>query len=239
MDLRVVVKSVVDKGKKSPFLNDFIFTCVKISVAALNKSKYREYVLAKTGLRTEDFAIDSVSDIFKENEGKYDYIVSYFKTQNINFMTVNEEILNTKLCALIISATNQKIVEVREDFGELYFKVKRAVHVHTSRKSGNYKKILFNNELCFYTCKEEELNDRKEIFPIELLQGKIHLLNFAGSKISNMVDTVFIILNSQDKYNKIIPYTELVQNISGFLKSKMENFMKDLENVHYYIEEET
>jgi hypothetical protein len=237
-DFKIIIKSVLDKGKSSPSLNDLIRTCINISIASLYKSRYKDFVLKKTGLGCEDFAIDAISEIFREVNGKYPYLNNYFENQNIDWKIANEDILNSKLCVLIVSATNQKIVETREEYGEIYFKVKRAVFVYLNRKKDIYKKIICNEKELIYSCNDKCLNPEKEEISTDKLIDILFKNNLSIGMISRIVDNIFIYINSEPQYFKAIPFLTLVSAIVEFLKHKMNNYLDDLKNVHYYIDEE-
>ncbi len=54
--MKQIILSVLNEGKLSPYLNDFIKICHKISIASFNMSKYKKFILAKVGISTVDFA---------------------------------------------------------------------------------------------------------------------------------------------------------------------------------------
>jgi hypothetical protein len=237
-DFKIILKSVLDKGKYSLFVNELFDTCVRISYAAFSKSKYKEFVLYKTGLTQEDFAIDAVSDIFKETKGKYLYFNNYFENQNIDWININDDFLNSKLRVLIVSATNQKIVETREEYGEIYFKVKRAVLIYVNRKKDIYKKFIYNEAELIYSCEEKDLNPEKEGIPTERLTEILFNYDLSKGMISKMVDIIFTYINNKAQYFKAIPFLTIVLAIVEFLKAKKKNYLDDLKNVHYYIDED-
>ncbi len=120
--MKSIIQSVIEEGNHSKSLNEFIKFCHRIATTTINISRYKNFLLEKSGLSVNDLAYDSIADLFICEKGKYIFLDSYFK--NILYCKTEDEILS-KLYALVISRTNQRIVELREEYGELYFKIKK------------------------------------------------------------------------------------------------------------------
>ncbi len=232
-----IIKSIIMEGSVSPYLNDFINICIKISLAALRKNSYKQYVLSKSGLSEKDFAIDAIADLFKNIDGKYIYLENYFLEIIDSIDTLPNEIIQSRLNALLISRTNQRITEIREEFDEIYFKVKRAVNLHLSRQKG-LKKIHYNGNLYFYVCGKEELVEEYPEISKELILNKLNSVHHKKLGVSNIVNIVIDFVDSQSDKLRAVSDTLLYQSISEFYKSRKRDYLHEVKNVHYNYNED-
>ncbi len=130
--MKEIIESVITEGAKSKRINDLINFCHKIAVTTLKISKYINFITEKSGLSISDLAYDVIADIFIVDNNRYLIIDNNF-SDLIREKNIKGEVITSKIYALVISRTNQKIVELREEYGELYFKIKRAIFLHISR----------------------------------------------------------------------------------------------------------
>jgi len=235
--MREQIISILKSGKDSPFLNSFIEICRNLSGTAINISKYREYILNKTGLSTKDLAVDCISDLFKDTNGKYLYINNYFDDIS-DLENIPEDILKAKLSAIIISRTNQRITEIREEFGEIYFKIKRAAYLHLKRHKDKYKKIIYKEITFVFSCDEKDLDFDKPFIPDDLILESLYLDNIKKYSVSKIVELVFEKLNFKQDYNQVINEIDLYRLITDFYKARMSDYLLEFEDVHYYSNEE-
>lgn len=232
--MKDVVISIITHGKNSPLLNDFINICVNLSHSAINISKYREYVLNKTGLSVRDLAWDSVADLFKDTDEHYYYINSQFEDLNSKLENTPEEIFKARLSALIISRTKQRITEIREEFGEIYFKVKRAVYLHFKRHRNVFKSIIYNECTYIYTCPKKELNLNKQEISDEVIMDILNSTNHTKYSVTKIINFIFENLNLRNDYIKAVVDTKLYKITAEFYKLRMADFMLETDYVHYY-----
>jgi len=231
--MRDIIISILVFGKNSPTLKSFIDLCINLSIASINVSKYRDYVLQKTGLSVKDLAYDCISDLFRETDGKYNYFNNYFSDIDYNSDNIPEEICKAKLASIVISRTNQRITEIREEFGEIYFRVKRAGYLHFSRNKTHYKRFIINEEDYIYSCNKIEINFLKNSIPDVELLGLLNSHNHSKYSVSKIIDFVFNEINKQRNYRKALKETEIYRLIADFYKSRMADHLLELEDVHY------
>jgi hypothetical protein len=238
--MKDILGSVLKYGKDSPSLNKFIELCLHLSLSAINISKYKEYILSKTGLSIKDLAYDSIADLFKQTDGKYLYIDNYCRDIKDKLDNVHEDIVKAKLSALIISRTRQRITEIREDFGEIYFRVKKAIYLHLKRNRDIFKSVIYNEDTYIFTCPENELDFKKEKIPNEFVLESLNSTNHTKISVTKIVDFIFEQINKEKYYRKALIDTDLYNITSEFYKLRREDFLSESENVPYFtIEEET
>lgn len=236
-DINDIIKSVISKGSNSHHLNDFIKMCLNLSLATLRRNIYRESVLSKTGLSERDFAFDAIADIFKNTDGKYKYLENHFSDVMSSIDNLPPEVIQAKLNALIVSRTNQRITEIREEFGEIYFRVKRAIHLHISRHK-NIKSTHFCGVQYFYICDDDELNEEHNEITQELILDKLNSVYHKKLSVSTIVDFVINFVNSQNEILRAISDNLLCQSVTEFYNLRKKDYLIELENVHYINYEE-
>jgi len=229
--MKDIIESVISEGIKSKRINDLVNFCHKIAVTTLKISKYSGFISEKSGLSISDLAYDVIADIFIVENNRYLVIDNNF-SDLIREKTIKSEVITSKIYALVISRTNQKIVELREEYGELYFKIKRAVFLHISRNK-NFKKFLYKSHCFIHTCNIKGLKENFLEFPEEELLEHLFARNTKKFSVSSTVNSVFEIINSQNKYAKVLSEVKLYFVISEFYKKRYESYLSDLKNVHY------
>ncbi|MCX7833501.1 MAG: hypothetical protein N2490_04750 [Ignavibacteria bacterium] len=227
--MKDVIISVIKEGERSHKLSELIDFCQKIAVTTINVSKYRNFIIEKSGLSINDLAIDVIADLFACEKGKYKFIDSCLK--RIIDSKSEDEIL-AKLYALVIARTNQRIVELREECGELYFKIKKAVKLFLNR-CNDYKKVFYKSTCYIYSCELSKLNPRLKEIPIEELLQLLFSLKFEKLSVASITSKALEIVNSQKKYLRAISEFNLYFVISEFYKCRLRDHLKDMENVHY------
>jgi hypothetical protein len=232
--MKDIVISIITYGKNSPLLNDFINICVNLSLTTINLSKYKDYILSKTGLTARDLAFDAVADLFKDTEEHYQYINCQFENLISNLEDTPEEIFKARMSALIISRTKQRITEIREEFGEIYFKIKRAVYLHIKRHNNIFKSFIYNECTYIYTCPEKELNLNKQEITDELIIDILNSTNHSKYSVTKIINFIFENLNRRNDYIKAVIDTKLYNITAEFYKLRMSDFIFDTDYVHYY-----
>lgn len=235
--LKEIIISILENGNKSPCLDEFIRICLKISYVCFIKSRYKDFICSETGLSCKDFAWDAIADLFKETNGKYLYFEKHFTKGNKKIYELSEEYIDAKLNAIVISRTTQRIREIREsDCNEIYLKIKDAVRLHISRKSGLISSLIYNKNEYYYTCNIKKLNCIEDEIPVEILVEEIFKVTNKITKISAITELVFQILNQQNIYSKAISEINLINSITEYFNRRLKDYKSN--NVHYIYNEE-
>ena len=238
--MKNIVYSILSLGVDSPHLNQFVEICTNLSIPVLNRSKFKEYILFKTGLSIKDLSRDLIADLFKVNNGKYIYIDNHFEDILENYKEIPAETIKAKLSTLVISRTNQGITEIRESFGEIYFRIKRSIYLHLTRHKEDFGKIIFKGNTYIFKCSEKEVKFDLEQIPVLTMLDYMYASNHKKYSITSITDYVFGILNGQNDYCKALMDTNLYNIVAEFFNSRMQDYISLPENVHYNnLEEET
>lgn len=233
ISLKEIVISVLEKGSTSIYLNKFINICFNISRETFLKSKFRDIVLEKTGLKVNDIAYDSIADLFKDTDGKYLYIEHHFNNNLKKISELKDDEILAKLYAITVSRTNQHITEIRKEYEENYFSVKKSIKLHINRHKDIYNLLIYDKIVYIFSCGEKELNFKKdkidEVFIIDYLNS----VNHGKNKITELLDFIYDKVNKQSNYCKAIDELILYQAVSNYFKARMSDFLSNMENVPY------
>ena len=220
-----VLDSVLNTGNSTPNLNNFIQTCLRISYAYFKASRFKEFIRAKTGCSDIDLAYDFIADLFEEKDGLYFRINSFFKNSNGQVKNLPEDMVKAKLASLVCSATNQRISEIREDFGENYFKIKKAVDICLERNGHSFKRIIYRNVLYIHNSISTKVNFSLTPFPPSLLLESLHGLNFRTRNIPEVLRGMFGIIDSQEEYCKAVEFTKMVNHVVDYFKQRFNDYI--------------
>jgi len=222
-EINLVLDSVLKQGKRSRHLTRFIKMCQKISIINLINSKYRDFLLKKTGCRLEDIALDLIADLFEEREGKFYQLNLYFTDILDTVKKIPEDVLHSKLVTLVRSGANQKISDIRQDFGECYFRVKKAVNICLTRKAQKFKKKVVNDSTYIYHSEEKDPDLSKLEYPQEQLLPELFKCKFKTYQVPEVMNNIYSIVNEQDEYSKALELNTLTNCVVGFYKRRLDD----------------
>jgi len=225
--------SVIVEGRNSPHKNDFIETCKKLAVKAFNSSFLRESILNNSGLSPEDVAVDIIADLFAEENGRYPSFNNYFGDTAGKISVCSEDELFAKLNALIISRANQRLTDIKDENGEIFYKVRKAVRIYFQRHKDDFHFIIYDKEKYFFNCKKELLDFDMPEFDENVLKNQLLTFNYKNYRIPEFINSLFLILNEQDIFLKTKNETSICKIITGFYKERLENYVKENKNVSY------
>jgi len=226
-----MLNSIITEGRFSCFLKEFILLCLKYALAALNRNYSKEAVLNLTGLSPNDIAYDIIADLFEQDEnGKFPVLVKYYKNSD-NLSELTEDEIKAKMYALIISRTNQRLSEMKEECGEIFFKVRKAVRIYIQRNNEKYKCIIYNETEYVYTCDRKTMNMDKQIMPCELLLNSIYAFDYRNYQIPVILESLFAVLNRQAEFAKTTEKNTLFKVITDFYKQRLINHVSESENI--------
>lgn len=181
----------------------------------------------KTGLCDKDLAIDYIADLFKEKNGYYYQFNHFFYKDRINLKSTNPDILKSKLLSLVCALVNQRITESREDFGESYFKVKKAIDIALDRNKGEFIRCIFRNEFYIHNSFSEKVNFKKLYIPNETLLFELHGCEFKTRSIPEVIRKCLNMVENQKFYCKAIEYSKLTQCISEYYKQRLSEYVRN------------
>lgn len=234
-----IIKSVLELGISSPLFNQFYDLCLKMAVAHLciNRNRQiRDELLRKMDYSLKDLARDCIDSLFETKENRLVQINAYFfrKYDNSIDLLHNDE-LQASLAVLVISKTNQELSHLREDFGEIYFKVRKCLSTLLARKKGLYKQIFINDRNFIFNNHLDVLDFKADQFPQQELLYELYQKKFRSYQIPEVVESIFNTINSQNTYCKAISQELLLDILNSFYKSRLDSFTA--QNVEYIINE--
>ncbi len=231
--MKDVLISVIVDGKNSPHRNLFIETCLKLAVKAFNSSILRESALNESGLSPADIAYDIIADLFAEENGKYASLNIYFGNTAEKINACPEDELNARLSALIISRTNQRLTDIKDENGEIFYKVRKAVRVFFQRNSSEYNFIIYDKEKYLFACGKSKLDFKLPEFEETVLINQLLTFDYRNYRVPEFIKNLFVILNTQDIFLKSISETKICNIITRLYKERLDNYVKENKNVSY------
>ncbi len=226
-----ILRDILEKGNKSIYLNDFISICCKISLQYLRKSCFHKNILRKEGIDEEKIALDLISDLFETNGDKFCILNRHFNKKITEIDNFTDEYAFASLVVLIRSRINQRISEIREDYGEIYFKIKKNYESFISRNHNEISETVFRDIFYVHSISQTDLRLDKEFLSQEILLDVLFGEKFKTHSIPELVRKTINFASARTEYSAAIPVTVLLNS----LKLYYENRLKDeiIKNADY------
>ncbi len=230
--------SVISTGERSPKLKQFHELCKQFSKACLclnNNRMIRDELLKKMDYSLDDLAYDCIDELFRTENNKFIELENYFnKKISGNIEEVHPDKISALFGALIKSKTNQQLSELREKFGDIYFKIRKAISTEIKRKNKVYVEIYsegkkfiglnHNTDLCMH------LPDISKNW----LLPKMFEIKLKKYEVTKMLFETLQIINSQNEYSKRIEDKMLFEILKDFYNSKINDVIE--KNVEYKVD---
>jgi hypothetical protein len=198
-----------------------------ISKITLLNSKYRDLLLKKTGCTVDDLALDLIADLFESRRGKYYYLNRYFEDINKNVMKLPKQVIASRLFSIISSAVNQRISDIRQEFGENYFKIKKAVDICLIRKPDSFKKKIIKENIYVYNCSSRSINLKFEQMPREYIIPELFKFEFRTHQVPEVMKNIYNVVNQQNEYSRALELTSLINCVVDFYRSRIEGHLNN------------
>lgn len=236
-----VLYSVLSDGERSVHLNSFVKTCTNITVLYLKKSVFVNDLLNKSGSTLNQLAIDFLADLFENKDGKFLILRKFFNDFLKNEGDAKDEEIMSRLVVLIRSNSNQMISEMREQHGEIYFKIKKAFNIYLGREK-KIKEVIFRDKSYFYTCRANEVNFCFPLITYDDMLDNLTLSLIDNESIPELIKICFDNLNNSNLYCKAIEKGTFLNVITEFYKIRLkehifsENFVNWNGNFYFNID---
>lgn len=125
-NIKLILASIINDGSKSKHINEFVNICSDIALIHYRKSIYKDELFQKECYNEKVMTYDLIADIFENRGGCYVQINNFFKGIMKKNNNIPDEVIIAKIVVLVRSTVNQRISEIRENYGEPYFKIKKA-----------------------------------------------------------------------------------------------------------------
>jgi hypothetical protein len=233
--MKELIKSILSLGCTSPRFKEFYSICVRLSMSYLSISKNRFISIElqrKLDISLTQLARDCIADLFEIKDSCYIHINNYFYKKLGNVEQKHDDEIKVHLAILIKSKTNQQLTELREYFGEIYFKIKKAVSTDLTRKNDFYKEVSLDGNRFLYICKKEELDFNLPQVEDKIIMEKLYEMHLTNYQVPKVMKAVLEIVEKQEGYLRAIRYKSLLLILKSFYLSRMNDHQ--IENVEYY-----
>jgi len=229
-EIKEALVSILSYGKNSPLLNKFIRICCWLGLPVLRKSIYMEHLINMSGLCDKDMMTDIIGELFECVEGKFIRIENFIKrSASVNYHTplpteeIHEDILSAMLITLVSSRVKQGISDLRNEYGEIYFSIKKAMDICLERNDDFFKEINFMDDRIIFTCIPDALNFELPFMPNELVLEIMFYKNLKNNFVTEAVRNIFVHLNKENEHLKAIKYKELLNVLTEFYKKRLKD----------------
>lgn len=238
--MKEIIKSVLIYGSKSKVFKIFYDICHKIAISylSINKNKqFKDYLLKNMDYSINDLARDLIDPLFETKGKKFVQFENYFNKKYPNGIErIDDDELKASLSILIISKINQQISVLREDLGEIYFKVKKAVnkHINLNKHLFNFKKI---NDKVYLTRNHKDcvINENIDI-PVHHILDQLFYKKFKTAQVPEIIDSIFDIIENDSDFYPAITQEKIIEIVNSYFKTRFQ--FVNLENVEYNIYDE-
>ena len=231
-NIKSILVSVIQDGSRSKHINECIDICSDIALVQYRKNIFKDELFQKEGYDEKEMKYDLIADIFENRGGYYFQINKFFSGVINNIDKVNEEEIIAKFTVLVRAHVHQRITEIRESYGEFYFKVKKAIEMFISRNKDGFSEIVFRDQMYVYVCSISEIDldvpqITEDIFLIELYNNE-----FKTYSIPEVMRKAFDFINLQNDNCKAVEKTLLLNYVSKFYKKRFKDNIS--RNVEYF-----
>lgn len=224
-NINTILISIIEKGAASPLLEEFINICVNISLIYFRNSRFKSFLREKTGLTDKDIAIDLIADLFKEKKGIYYQFNEFFKKDKFDLKNTDEDVVKAKLYSLLVSSTKQNISEIRGDYDEIYFKVKKAIDIAVDRNNDEFMTCRFRNDIYIHNSYSRKINFKNSFIIKEELLFELYGCDFNTRSIPEIMRKCLNILENKKKYCNAIEYSQLTNCITEYYKNRLSDYL--------------
>jgi len=181
-------------------------------------------------------ARDFIDYLFETKDGLFVQLIKYFnKKLPGGILSEHPDILGTHLAVLIKSKTNQQLSELRENLGEIYFRIKKSLSTDLSRKRDIYNKFVVKGIQYIKLNHNSTVNLELPQVDKTYLISKLLKKEFKNYNVSQILAGVLEILYSQQEFCKAIKEKHLLIILREYYTLNMK---AEIENNVEYIEYE-
>ena len=231
-NIKPILVSVIQDGSRSKHINECIDICSDIALVQYRKNIFKDELFKKEGYDEKEMTYDLIADIFENREGYYFQINKFFSGVINNIDKVKEEEIIAKFIVLVRSHVQQRVSEIRESYGELYFKVKKAIEIFISRNKDGFNEIVFRDRIYIYNCSESEINFDLPQIAEDIFLNELYNNEFKTYSIPEVIRKAFDFMNLQNENCKAVEKTLLLNYISKFYKKRFKDNIS--RNVEYF-----
>ena len=218
-----ILRDVLEKGNRSIYSDGFITICSEISLRYLRKSCFYKSILRKEGINEEKIALDLISDLFETHGDKFCILNRHFNKKITEIENFTDEYAFASLVVLIRSRINQRISEIREDYGEIYFKIKKNYESFVSRNHDEISETVFRDVSYVHSISQTDLRLDKEFMSQEILLDVLFGEKFKTHSIPELVRKTINFASAHTEYSAAIPVIALLNSLKLYYESRLKD----------------
>ncbi len=200
--------SVLDLGDRSPLFSQFFGVCCDMSLASLSISRnkmFRNELVEKLGCSPRDLACDCIADLFENRQGRFIRIDNFFQRKFPGGVEdVHPDMLLVNLAVLIKSRVNQQISELRQNTGEIYFSIKKALMTDLNRRKNIYRRFTYKGAKFIRLGNASSVDMELPQIDIECLVSELMAKHLNNRGVAAILPCAFEILAEQNSYCEAI-----------------------------------
>jgi hypothetical protein len=114
---------------------------------------------------------------------------------------------------------------LREDTGEIYFKVKKSIETFLHREKNEFASLNLDGIKYFYRVQDWNNKYLPDDYPQERLIAILLSHSFSTKNIAEVIRSLFNIINSQSIYKRVISEQAIIITIRDYLLERMNEFL--------------
>jgi hypothetical protein len=233
-NIKSQILSVLEYGNKSDSINDFIYACKSIAFSYLKTNKFSKELLCKEQITEEELSSDVIADLFAEKDGKYYLVNNYFEKDS--FTKLTEEEIIAMLIVLVRSRAQQRISEIREEQGEIYYKIKKSIDSYLIRNKEEYNLVIFRDKQYIFQKIYEKIELDCQQIPEDELLNELFSKKMKNYSIPEVMRNIIEITGTQNQYCLAIEKVHCINLITQFYKKRLKDEISLRNADYFYIE---
>lgn len=245
--IKKLLLSILDSGDKSPLFSQFYEICIRFSIATLNLGKnqmIRNDLQRKMDCSAQDLACDCIWKLFIPKQGRLIEFEKYFNKHFPDGIgTIYPDRIKAQLAILIKARTNQGLSLIREEWGDIFFDIRKAVSTEIARRKKIYVKHYVHGVKFISFDHKEQIDFSLPQVEKDYLLGMLFLVKLKKYDYTKVLRTVFEILSTQQEYCKAVEEKLLLDILKEFYYTKASDFIElnnsvENSNVEYIVDED-
>lgn len=233
-NIKSLILSILKYGNKSECISEFIYVCKSIALSFLKTNKYSKEILYKEQITEEELSSDVIADLFAQKDGKYYLVNNYF--EKVEIAKLKEEEVLAMLIVLVRSRAQQRISEIREEQGEIYYKIKKSIDSYLIRNKEEYNLVIFRDKQYIFQKIYEKIDIGCQQIPEDELLNELFSKKIKNYSIPEVMRNIIEITGTQNQYCVAIEKVHCVNIITQFYKKRLKDEISLRNADYFYIE---
>ncbi|MFA5404933.1 MAG: hypothetical protein WC358_08370 [Ignavibacteria bacterium] len=220
-NIKTLLLSILKNGVDSDCIDEFVYLCKSISFSYLKTNKYSKEILGKEKITVDELSLDIVAELFAVKDGMYFSIKNYFDKIQIEKLQ-NEEIM-AMLVVLVRSRGQQRISEIREEQGEIYYKIKKSFDSYLHRNRDDIDVKIFRDKEYIFAKGIKVFDFSIPMMPEDELLNELFARDFKNFMIPEVSRFIIEIVCTQNQFCQALEKTYFINILSQFYKRRLKD----------------